>query len=217
MQDAMHPASETYQSTSRVAQWLVDQELPWLEGADQQSGSWTLRMPCNATHLHVIKNLIVMRLNDFEDFMQHVCKFGLQQSTIAIRRPRNILMILNLKSQYLALLPFLCYSSFACPHQRSHSWRHRFSWSFSAFAPLLRQFAPLQKCWEHQRLTEMGHDDQSQLLAQRGWDCRSVRAVVKAILWWCLATPRFFLTAVALLLYLHVVKKNRSFYRWYMY
>ena len=33
MQDTMHPASETFQSTSRVARYLVDQELPWLEGA----------------------------------------------------------------------------------------------------------------------------------------------------------------------------------------
>ena len=32
MQDTMHPASETFQSTSRVARYLVDQELPWLEG-----------------------------------------------------------------------------------------------------------------------------------------------------------------------------------------
>ena len=34
MQDAMHPASETFQSTSRVAAWLVEKQLPWLEGED---------------------------------------------------------------------------------------------------------------------------------------------------------------------------------------
>ena len=39
MQDAMHPASETFQSTSRVAAWLVEKQLPWLEGEDDQMGT----------------------------------------------------------------------------------------------------------------------------------------------------------------------------------
>ncbi|CAE8674815.1 unnamed protein product [Polarella glacialis] len=36
MQDGMEPGSETFESTRRVAQWLIDQQLPWLEGPTQE-------------------------------------------------------------------------------------------------------------------------------------------------------------------------------------
>eukprot|EP00434_Breviolum_minutum_P014412 symbB.v1.2.012708.t2/scaffold882.1/size155402/3 len=50
MQDTMHPASETFQSTSRVARYLVDQELPWLEGIGFDELSRLLRLFCVNSH-----------------------------------------------------------------------------------------------------------------------------------------------------------------------
>eukprot|EP00435_Cladocopium_sp_Y103_P037501 s1116_g9.t3 len=50
MQDAMHPASETFQSTSRVAAWLVEKQLPWLEGIDFSELSRLLRLFCVNSH-----------------------------------------------------------------------------------------------------------------------------------------------------------------------
>lgn len=50
MQDAMHPCSETFQSTSRVAEWLVSQDLPWLEDLDQPSLARLLRLFCVNSH-----------------------------------------------------------------------------------------------------------------------------------------------------------------------
>ena len=50
MQDSMHPASETMQSTTKVAEWLISQELPWLEGLDFLSLSRLLRLFCVNSH-----------------------------------------------------------------------------------------------------------------------------------------------------------------------
>ena len=50
MQDSMHPSSETFQSTSRVAEWLVNQQLPWLEDLDFSSLSRLLRLFCVNSH-----------------------------------------------------------------------------------------------------------------------------------------------------------------------
>jgi hypothetical protein len=52
----------------------------------------------------------------------------------------------------------------------SLSLRHRFFWAVSASATVLRKLTPLQNCWKYQWFTEVGHDDQSQLLAECGWD-----------------------------------------------
>ena len=50
MQDAMHPASETFESTNNVAQWLVENQLPWLEGLDFAELARLLRLFCVNSH-----------------------------------------------------------------------------------------------------------------------------------------------------------------------
>ncbi|CAK8991339.1 Potential protein lysine methyltransferase SET5 (SET domain-containing protein 5) [Durusdinium trenchii] len=50
MQDSMHPCSETFQSTSRVAEWLVEQQLPWLDDLDFASLARLLRLFCVNSH-----------------------------------------------------------------------------------------------------------------------------------------------------------------------
>ena len=50
MQDSMHPSSETLQSTTRVAEWLVSQELPWLDDLDFVALSRLLRLFCVNSH-----------------------------------------------------------------------------------------------------------------------------------------------------------------------
>ncbi|CAE7682448.1 unnamed protein product [Symbiodinium microadriaticum] len=50
MQDSMHPSSETMQSTNKVAEWLISQDLPWLEGLDTSSLSRLLRLFCVNSH-----------------------------------------------------------------------------------------------------------------------------------------------------------------------
>ena len=50
MQDSMHPSSETLRSTTKVAEWLIDQELPWLDDLDFASLSRLLRLFCVNSH-----------------------------------------------------------------------------------------------------------------------------------------------------------------------
>ena len=50
MQDSMHPSSETMQSTNKVAEWLISQDLPWLEDLDTSSLSRLLRLFCVNSH-----------------------------------------------------------------------------------------------------------------------------------------------------------------------
>eukprot|EP00933_Yihiella_yeosuensis_P064822 TRINITY_DN68359_c0_g1_i1.p1 TRINITY_DN68359_c0_g1~~TRINITY_DN68359_c0_g1_i1.p1 ORF type:complete len:380 (-),score=91.79 TRINITY_DN68359_c0_g1_i1:734-1873(-) len=50
MQDSMTPGAETFESTSRVAQWLVDQQLPWLDGLDFEALARLLRLFCVNSH-----------------------------------------------------------------------------------------------------------------------------------------------------------------------
>ncbi|CAJ1409368.1 unnamed protein product, partial [Effrenium voratum] len=50
MQDSMHPSSETYLSTWRVAEWLVAQQLPWLQDLDVASLARLLRLFCVNSH-----------------------------------------------------------------------------------------------------------------------------------------------------------------------
>ncbi|CAJ1349178.1 unnamed protein product [Effrenium voratum] len=50
MQDSMHPSSETYLSTWRVAEWLVAQQLPWLQDLDVESLARLLRLFCVNSH-----------------------------------------------------------------------------------------------------------------------------------------------------------------------
>eukprot|EP00931_Biecheleriopsis_adriatica_P066206 TRINITY_DN40605_c0_g1_i1.p1 TRINITY_DN40605_c0_g1~~TRINITY_DN40605_c0_g1_i1.p1 ORF type:complete len:802 (+),score=146.46 TRINITY_DN40605_c0_g1_i1:36-2408(+) len=44
LQDSMHPGSETFKSIWRVAEWLTEQELPWLEGFSCEEVARVLRI-----------------------------------------------------------------------------------------------------------------------------------------------------------------------------